>query len=176
VTKTAGVPVLNEDLRDRLAALSAVVFDFDGVFTDNTVRVDQNGVESVTCWRSDGLGLARLRDCGVKALIMSTEPNPVVALRAAKLKTECISGVPDKDVALRAWAARNDLLLTQIAYVGNDINDIPAFKSVGLAIAVADAYGEVMPYVKYKTAARGGFGAVREVCDAIVMARVGART
>jgi YrbI family 3-deoxy-D-manno-octulosonate 8-phosphate phosphatase len=165
------VPLLSVDLRDRLAALSAIVFDFDGVFTDNTVRVDQNGVESVTCWRGDGLGLARVRDSGVRILILSTETNAVVTVRAAKLNTECINGVAEKALTLKEWAAENRLALSQMAYVGNDINDVPAFKSVGLPIAVADAHPEVFPHVMYRTAARGGYGAVREVCDLIALAR-----
>ena len=168
----AAVPALNASLKERFAALAAVVFDFDGVFTDNTVRVDQNGIETVTCWRGDGLGLERMRNSGVKALILSTETNPVVSVRAAKLRTECISGVSDKAGALTAWAAEGRLSLMQVAYVGNDINDIPALKSVGLPIGVADAYPEVLPHVHYTTTARGGYGAVREVCDLVIWSRM----
>jgi 3-deoxy-D-manno-octulosonate 8-phosphate phosphatase (KDO 8-P phosphatase) len=159
--------LLSAEVREKLTALSAIVFDFDGVFTDNTVRVDQNGIESVTCWRGDGLGLGRVRDSGIRLLILSTEENPVVSMRAAKLKTECICGVTDKARALRSWASDQNLSLANIAYVGNDINDISAFQCVGLPIAVADAYPEVLSYVKYTTAARGGYGAVREVCDLV---------
>jgi 3-deoxy-D-manno-octulosonate 8-phosphate phosphatase (KDO 8-P phosphatase) len=172
----ADVPFIDDDMADRLAALTAIVFDFDGVFTDNTVRVDQNGLESVVCWRGDGLGLARVRDSGVRTLILSTETNPVVAIRAAKMETEYISGVADKAFALRGWASRHNLPLADVAYVGNDINDIAAFGCVGLPIAVADACLEVLPHVKFKTRTRGGYGAVREVCDVIAAVRVNARS
>lgn len=165
-------PVLSAELTEKLRTLSAIIFDFDGVLTDNTVSVDQNGVESVRCWRGDGLGLGRVRESGVRLLILSTEENPVVSMRAAKLKTECICGVADKAIALRSWASDHKLSLSDIAYVGNDINDIPAFQCVGLPIAVADAYPEVLSYVKYRTAARGGHGAVREVCDLVTVARL----
>lgn len=164
---------IQRDLHLLLCALQAVVFDFDGVFTDNTVVVDQNGVESVRCWRSDGLGLARLRDLGLKTLIISTEANPVVSVRAKKLKTDCIQRVEDKAVAIADWALSVGIPLSNIAFVGNDINDIPAFKAVGLPIAVSDAYPEVFPHVFYRTGKPGGHGAVREVCDLIFRAKQG---
>ena len=147
--------------------IKAVVFDFDGVFTDNTVIVDQNGIESVKCWRSDGLGLDRLRIIGIKLLIISTEINPVVSTRAKKLKLECIQGVNDKSAAISEWALFNNIQLHDIAFIGNDINDIAAFIKVGFPIGVADSYEEIKPYVKFVTSKSGGYGAVREICDLI---------
>jgi YrbI family 3-deoxy-D-manno-octulosonate 8-phosphate phosphatase len=161
---------VSEDIVRVLKALRAVVFDFDGVFTDNTVLVDQNGIESVRCWRSDGLGLARLRSLGLKTLIISTEENPVVSVRAKKLETECVQGVDDKAAAIANWAASLGLPLSNVGFAGNDINDIPALKEVGLPIGVADAYDEISPFIKYRTLKRGGYGAVREICDLIVNA------
>ena len=170
---TSNLEVLNDKVREQFSRLTAIVFDFDGVFTDNTISVDQNGVESVLCWRSDGLGLARIRGIGIKVLILSTEKNSVVSVRAKKMATECIQGVDNKDVALKNWVLKNKLSLDQVAYVGNDINDIPAFQCVGLPVAVSDAYPEVFSYVKYRTRARGGYGAVREVCDLVYSCRKG---
>ena len=149
-----------DSLREHLIALEAVVFDFDGVFTDNVVRVNQNGVESVSCWRSDGLGLKRIADLNVKTLILSTEENPVVTVRA-------------KAHALQIWVNRNNLEIKRVAYVGNDINDVPAFKVVGFPVAVGDAYPEILPHVLYRTVKLGGRGAVREVCDLIFHAKQG---
>lgn len=162
---------IQQELHRLMSKLQAVVFDFDGVFTDNTVVVDQNGVESVRCWRSDGLGLARLRELGLKTLIISTEANPVVSVRAKKLKMDCIQGVADKAAAIAEWSASAGIPLSNIAFVGNDINDIPALKEVGLPIAVADAYEEISPFIKYRTSKPGGYGAVREICDLIVYTR-----
>jgi YrbI family 3-deoxy-D-manno-octulosonate 8-phosphate phosphatase len=159
---------LDDSLRRLVVSLQAVVFDFDGVFTDNTVFVDQHGVESVRCWRGDGLGLTQLRNLGLKTLILSTEVNPVVLTRATKLKTECLQGTADKAVAIAQWSASAGVLLEHIAFVGNDINDIPALREVGLPIGVADSHPAIVPYIKYKTRTAGGFGAVREVCDLIV--------
>ena len=162
---------MDESLELLLRSIEAVVFDFDGVFTDNTVFVDQHGIESVRCWRSDGLGLARLRALEVKVLILSTEANPIVTTRATKLTTECVQGVADKAAALMTWASANDILLSRIAFVGNDINDMPAFRIVGLPIGVADSADEVSPLVRLRTTRPGGFGAVREVCDLIWQVR-----
>jgi len=153
--------------KDLLSRVRLVVFDFDGVFTDNSVYVSQDGSESVRCWRSDGLGLARLKDIGIPAYIISTEINPVVAARAAKLKLPYKQGVADKgaEILLICDQLQIDPQLTM--YVGNDINDIPAFQSVGVPIGVADACSEIYPYIRYQTQKKGGYGAVREICDLI---------
>jgi len=158
-------------LDDLLARVRFVAFDFDGVFTDNTVQVDQDGIESVRCWRSDGLGLARLRGCGVAAMIVSTEVNAVVGARATKLKLPWVQGVEDKRAAILKACAELNVDAHDTAFVGNDINDVPAFQAVGVPIAVADAYPEVLAYAVYRTLKPGGFGAVREVCDLIFHAR-----
>lgn len=152
---------------DLLSSVRLIAFDFDGVFTDNTVYVTQDGVESVRCWRSDGLGLSRLHSVGVQAFIISSEANPVVSARAQKLKLACKQGIEDKAAAILAICSELDIPPQQTIFVGNDINDIPAFKSVGIPIAVADAYPEIYPYVLYRTQRPGGMGAVREVCDLV---------
>jgi 3-deoxy-D-manno-octulosonate 8-phosphate phosphatase (KDO 8-P phosphatase) len=154
-----------------LSSVRLIAFDFDGVFTDNTVYVTQDGVESVRCWRSDGLGLSRLRRVGVQAFIISTEANPVVSARAQKLNIACKQGVEDKAAAVLATCSELHIPPEQTIFLGNDINDIPAFKSVGLPVAVADAYPEIYPYVLYRTQKRGGMGAVREICDLVYNAR-----
>ena len=153
------------------SAVRVVAFDFDGVFTDNTVIVSQDGVESVRCWRGDGIGLSRLRCTGVETLIVSTEVNPVVAVRAQKLRTQCVQGIEDKAASILTFCKERGVDPQQAAFVGNDVNDIPAFKVVGLPIAVSDASPEIFPHVLYRTVARGGYGAVREVCDLIFHAR-----
>ena len=154
-----------------LSAVRLIAFDFDGVFTDNTVYVDQSGVESVRCWRSDGLGLARLSSVGVQAFIISTETNPVVRARADKLKIPCKFGVDDKAAVILAVCRELKIDPKYTMFVGNDINDIPAFRAIGVPVGVADAYPEVYPHVLYRTQKPGGLGAVREVCDQVVHAR-----
>jgi len=154
-----------------LSTVSLIAFDFDGVFTDNTVYVSQDGVESVRCWRSDGLGLARLRSIGVESFIISTETNPVVLARAQKLKLPCKQGVEDKAATILAICMELQINPQSTMFVGNDINDIPAFQSIGIPVGVADAYPEIYPYILYRTQKPGGFGAVREICDLVYNAR-----
>jgi 3-deoxy-D-manno-octulosonate 8-phosphate phosphatase (KDO 8-P phosphatase) len=150
-----------------------VVFDFDGVFTDNTVYVDQNGIESVRCWRSDGLGLERIKCQGILTYIISTEENPVVLARAKKLNVPCMNGIKDKAEAIQTLSKSLGIELSSTMFVGNDINDLPALKIVGHPVAVADAYPEVIPHVVYQTQKLGGRGAVREICDLLFQISIG---
>ncbi len=154
-----------------LSSIRLIVFDFDGVFTDNTVLVTQKGMESVRCWRSDGLGLSRLKSLGVHLVIISTETNPVVSMRASKLQLPCRQGIEDKALAVLDTCHEFGIDPTQTMFVGNDINDISAFRVIGVPVAVADAYPEVDPYIMARTNKHGGFGAVREVCDWVYFAK-----
>lgn len=154
-----------------LASVQLVAFDFDGVFTDNTVYVTQDGIESVRCWRSDGLGLTRLWGIGVQTFIISTEVNPVVTARAQKLKMLCKQGIEDKAAAILETCKELDIDPAHVMFVGNDINDIPALNAVGLPVAVGDAHPEIFSHVLFRTERHGGHGAVREVCDLIFHAK-----
>jgi YrbI family 3-deoxy-D-manno-octulosonate 8-phosphate phosphatase len=156
-----------------LADIRLVVFDFDGVFTDNRVWTSESGAESVAGSRSDGLGLRRLDEVGVAYMIVSTETNPVVAARAAKLRVDCVQGVDDKLFVVRAEAAVRGATLQEVAYVGNDINDAACLAAVGLPVVPADAWPEVVPLAQWVLSRPGGHGCVREVCDAIWNARCG---
>jgi YrbI family 3-deoxy-D-manno-octulosonate 8-phosphate phosphatase len=154
-----------------LMAIRLLVFDFDGVFTDNAVWVDAAGLESVRCWRSDGLGLARLRRMGLEMMVLSTEKNPVVATRCAKLQIPCEHGVEDKATRLASIVQAKGLDWKFVAFVGNDTNDLGCLHSVGLPIAVADADPRILKACRWVTNRAGGFGAVREVCDVFADAR-----
>jgi YrbI family 3-deoxy-D-manno-octulosonate 8-phosphate phosphatase len=156
---------IDRDTRQSIGNIKLIAFDFDGVFTDNSVYVDENGIESVRCWRGDGLGLQKLRELGVDAVIISTESNKVVDARARKLGLVCIQGVDNKKKALESLARSKDIPLSHIAFVGNDVNDLPCLEVVGLPIVVHDAHPAVLNAAKYQTRAKGGCGAVREICD-----------
>ncbi len=156
---------------DELRSIGLVVFDFDGVFTDNRVWVNEAGEESVACWRGDGIGLRRLDEVGVPYLIVSTEPNPVVAHRAEKLRARCLHGVDDKLAIVREHAGGVDVGLERVAYVGNDVNDAACLDAVGLPVVPADAWPEVLPLARWVLERRGGHGCVRELCDAVWRAR-----
>ena len=152
-------------LEDRIRNTRLVAFDFDGVFTDNTVIVNEDGTEAVRCFRGDGIGLRKLDRLSIATVIVSSEPNPVVAARSRKLKIRCVQGVEDKVEVLHAVASEMGLSMKQVAFVGNDVNDLPCLRTVGLPIVVQDAHPDVVPHSKYRTATPGGLGAVREVCD-----------
>ena len=158
-------------LAGKFARVRLVVFDFDGVFTDNTVYVSQDGVESVRCWRSDGLGLSMLKAARIDMAIVSTETNPVVTARGRKLAMQCVQGCDDKLTAVKTLAAEYGVSLADVAFVGNDVNDLPCLQAVGLPIVVRDAHPDVVEVAAFRTTTPGGRGAVREVCDAIVAAR-----
>lgn len=158
--------------RELLASIKLIAFDFDGVFTDNTVFISQDGSESVRCWRSDGLGLSKLADIGVKTYILSTETNPVVSVRAKKLRVDCLQSINDKAASILDICTKLGISPNNVMFVGNDINDIPAFKVVGAAVGVADAHSDIDPYVLFKTKRSGGKGAVREICDLVFQAKI----
>lgn len=152
------------------ARVRLIVFDFDGVFTDNTVFVSEDGKETVRCWRGDGIGLSRLRQAGIEMAIVSTETNPVVSVRSRKLGIHCLQGCSDKLATVRTLASKAGVTLEQVAFVGNDVNDLACLEAVGVPIVVQDAHPDVLGVAIYRTKARGGRGAVREVSDAIVAA------
>ena len=152
-------------MKDLLAKIRLVAFDFDGVFTDNMVYVLENGTEAVRCFRSDGLGLQKLEQLGIETVIISTEANPVVSARAHKLKIRCVQDCRDKRAALESIAKESGISLAEVAFVGNDINDLPCLTCVALPIVVQDAHQDVVPTALYQTKNPGGHGAVREVCD-----------
>ena len=100
-------------------------------------------------------------------MIVSTEPNPVVARRAEKLHARCVHDVADKLAVLRDEAAATGVDLDAVAYVGNDVNDASCLEAVGHPVVPSDAWPEVVPLARWVLARPGGHGCVRELCDAI---------
>jgi N-acylneuraminate cytidylyltransferase len=150
------------------AVIDLVVFDFDGVFTDNRVLVSSDGRESVICDRADGHGISQLRQLGIPLVVMSTETDPVVAARCRKLELECLQGVEDKLAALRRLLHDRGAALSNTIYVGNDVNDLSCLKAVGCAVAPDDAHADIRAHAHVVLGRSGGRGAVRELCDAIL--------
>ena len=146
--------------------VALIVFDFDGVLTDNRVWTDENGREMVASNRSDSLGLTLLRSKReTEMLILSRERNPVVSARAKKINVPVIQSVDDKATALNALIAERKLNPSEVIYVGNDVNDLPCLPLVGCFIAPADAHPEVRRRADIVLKNPGGQGAVRELCD-----------
>jgi 3-deoxy-D-manno-octulosonate 8-phosphate phosphatase (KDO 8-P phosphatase) len=153
------------------ARVRLVVYDFDGVMTDNRVYTDQDGRESVAANRSDGLGINIIRKLGIDQCILSTESNPVVRARAAKIGLECTHNVSDKASALIQLAGNNNVSLADLLYVGNDVNDRDAMGLAGFKVAPADAHAEILALADYVTEAPGGHGVVRELADVLAAGR-----
>ena len=159
------------ELEQRVRRVKLIAFDFDGVFTDNLVYVFEDGREAVRCTRADGIGLQKLAKLGINAVVVSTETNPVVAARSRKLSIRCLQGCQDKFAVMESLLQEFQLDWQEAAFVGNDVNDLPCLKSVGLPIVVRDAHPDVLPWAVLQTSTLGGHGAVREVCDYIERCR-----
>lgn len=145
-----------------------VVFDFDGVMTDNRVWVDGEGHEFIAAYRSDSMGLHALRAAGVESVVLSSETDKAVEARCRKMGIEVMQGVKDKAARLTNYLTEHGIDPAQVVYVGNDINDLPCFPLVGCAVAVADAQQEVLREADLVLSRNGGFGAVREICERIL--------
>jgi YrbI family 3-deoxy-D-manno-octulosonate 8-phosphate phosphatase len=146
--------------------------DVDGVLTDAGMYYGPDGEVMKKFNTRDGLGLARVRAAGVAVALISGEDSAIVHARAAKLKIdEVFSGVANKRAAIDDLCARKNLQLEEVAFVGDDLNDLPALECVGLACAVADAAEPVLAVAHYVTQRRGGDGAVREVCEFLIAAK-----
>lgn len=146
--------------------VAGVIFDFDGVFTDNSVYTLQDGQEFVKCSRLDGIGLSMLRDRKIPSVVISSEKNPVVLKRCEKLKIEAHNGILDKVAAATTWAEREHVELTNCCFLGNDINDLPLLNAVGYPYIVNDAVERLIENKKFRRLKScGGAGAVRELCE-----------
>jgi len=163
---------MKHDLIDRFSQLKFLALDFDGVFTDNIVYTTETGEESVACWRSDGIGLSKVKKLGIPVWVISTEKNPVVARRCEKLGIDCIQGCDDKLAALMKLLDQYKCDIEDTAFIGNDINDTECLEKVGLPIIVADSHTDVCHLASYTTEKNGGKGAVREICDLIAVHHV----
>lgn len=160
----------NRKISRFISNISLVVFDFDGVFTDNYIWLNEDGKESIRFWRGDGIGLNELRKIGIDALVLSSEVNKIVSVRCKKLRVPCIRSAKNKLETLTRHLKRRKLSFNEVAYVGNDINDVACLEAVGFPIIVRDAHASLLKVSKYRTRRKGGCGAVREVCDLFLAA------
>jgi YrbI family 3-deoxy-D-manno-octulosonate 8-phosphate phosphatase len=148
--------------------IELVVFDFDGVLTDNRVWVNQEGYEMIAANRSDSMGINRMRRHGVEAMVISTEINPVVSARCRKMNVPVLQGIQDKVDTLKGVLKERNIDPRNVVFVGNDFNDTPCFPMVGCAVVVADAELEAIQVADLVLTRRGGHGAAREISDLIL--------
>ncbi len=161
-----------------LATIHTVAFDFDGVFTDNKVWVDQDGRESVRCDRGDGLAFDLVRAFQLRGklnaefLILSKEANPVVSGRARKLQLDCHHGIRDKLTFMREHLATrfpsSPDSLAGLVYLGNDLNDLPLMRHAGYSVVPADAHPKVREIAHLVLEERGGEGFVRAFIERLL--------
>ena len=150
--------------------IKMIITDFDGVITDGRVWTDENGKETVAATRADSMRVRQLRERGIEVMILSSEVNPVVKARAEKMGVEAIHGLGlnEKGQALQKFLSEKNLDPSQIIYVGNDFNDLPCFEIAGWAVAVGDAYPDVIRAADYVLSRPGGYGAIRELSDLVL--------
>ena len=163
---------MNQDLQHRAKAIKLAIFDVDGVLTDGRLYFLTDGSEFKTFNTLDGHGIKMLINSGVRTAIISGRSTPVVEKRANNLGIQHLyQGREDKLVVLDELLGELGLDYAQVAYLGDDLPDLPVIRRVGLGMAVASADGFVRQHAHGVTAARGGEGAAREFCELIMRAQ-----
>lgn len=159
----------DDKLSDKISKIKMLLTDSDGVLTDGGMYYSENGDELKKFNTKDGMAVQRLREHGIRFGIITGENIELVRRRAEKLHAdECHIGVSNKLEVLDAICAKYGIQYQDIAYIGDDINDLPILQRVGFACSVADAVAEAKNAAAYITRAKGGEGAVREVADRIM--------
>ncbi|HIE51856.1 MAG TPA: hypothetical protein EYP85_08865 [Armatimonadetes bacterium] len=160
-------------LEEKLRRVRLLALDVDGVLTDGRVWLDEEGMEFKSFDTRDGLGLRLARSVGIEVAFLTARASGVVEARAEELGiTELYQGLTgDKAECLRELAARQGLELAEVAYMGDDLLDLTALRTAGVALAVADAVEEVKAVADYVTRRPGGRGAVREAVEVILRAQ-----
>lgn len=153
----------------KLREIRLLLMDVDGVLTDGGLFFGADGAAFKRFHVRDGLGIALLHQAGVECGIVSGRVDEYVRTRAAELGMSVVAlGNADKGVTVERILREKRMPAARVAYVGDDVNDVPAFAKVGVAIAVADAHPAVFGHARFVTRAAGGQGAIREVADAIL--------
>lgn len=160
----------------QLKDLQLIAFDFDGIFTNDKVFIDENGRESVVCSRSDSLGVAKLKqeidtkNFKTKIIVVSTETNRVVSARCQKMKLQAFTGVDDKAKFIANFAISNGIDLKYSLYAGNDLNDFTAMSLFGFRFAPENAHPKIKGIATNNLTSYGGNGFVRELTEIIAPA------
>ncbi|HEB97390.1 MAG TPA: 3-deoxy-manno-octulosonate-8-phosphatase KdsC [Sedimenticola thiotaurini] len=161
-----------DELQRRAARIRLVVFDVDGVLTDGSLYLGDDGQEYKAFNSKDGLGMKLLQSTGVEIGVITARTSQVVALRMESLGIRHLyQGRQDKLPAFLELLDRLGLEPEQAAYVGDDLLDLPIMARVGLAVTVQDAHHEVVRRAHWQTRASGGRGAAREVCELLMQAQ-----
>ncbi len=159
-------------VRERAARVRLLALDVDGTLTDGRLLLAADGVEIKAFHALDGQGLKLLRGIGIEVALITARTSEVVTQRAGELGiTHIHQGCHDKRASLRTLSRLLGLEAPQVAYMGDDLPDLPALGWVGLAVAPANAHPWIRERVHWITTASGGRGAVRELCDLVLDAQ-----
>lgn len=160
---------MNTEVQERAARIKLLLMDCDGVLTDGRIWLFENGEEQKGFHTRDGLGIDLLHRAGLRSGIISGRTSKAVETRARTLGMSfVVQGHVNKVQAFADVLAEAGVLNTEVAYIGDDLNDVPLMRQSGLGVAVADAAAEARKHAHYVTKAAGGFGAVREVVELIL--------
>ena len=160
------------DLQQRAQRITLLLSDVDGVLTDGSVVLDNQGIETKQFHIRDGLGIKLWRRAGHRFGMITGRSSHIVRLRAAELQVEIVrQGVDDKLAVVRQVAAELGVRLEQICFIGDDLNDLAVVRQAGLGIAVADGSDDLRQAAHYVTQTPGGRGAVRETIELILKAQ-----
>ncbi len=160
---------VSQSILNQAKQIKLLVCDVDGVFSDGRIYLGNDGEELKAFHTKDGFGIKALGSSGVDVAIITGRRSAIVANRMSALNVKhIVQGQEDKLPALIELSKQLGLSANEIAYIGDDIPDLACILHVGLGIAVQDAHPSVLAKADYKTFVRGGFGAVREVCDLIM--------
>jgi 3-deoxy-D-manno-octulosonate 8-phosphate phosphatase (KDO 8-P phosphatase) len=166
------VPAARLSATERAGRVKLMIFDVDGVFTDGSLFFTADGDAMKSFNSLDGHGVKMLASIGVRTAIITGRNSPIVAARAKELGiTHLYQGVAVKTVALGELLDETGIAATECGYMGDDWPDLAVMRLCGFAAAPANAHPEVIQRVHWVAEARGGHGAVREVCDAILRAQ-----
>ena len=161
------------ELKNKASKIKMVVFDVDGVMTDGSITYDENGVEYKTFNVKDGQGIVRITKEGIITAIITARNNATVKHRFENLgMSRLFMGQKDKMVAMKQLLEEYNLDLSQVAYMGDDLPDMPVLKEVGLASCPNDAIDEVKALCHFVSSKNGGRGAVRELTDLIYSSQI----
>ncbi|WP_277058097.1 HAD family hydrolase [Trichlorobacter lovleyi] len=159
-------------MNEKLKHIELLLLDVDGVMTDGRIIWDANGTEIKFFNVKDGHGIKLVQRAGIQVGIITGRVSPVVDLRAKELGIEILyQGSLRKQESYDEIKRRTGLADHQIAYMGDDVIDVPVMRRVGFSAAPADALPEVLKVADYVACARGGWGAVRELCDLLLKGR-----
>ncbi|MFC1612278.1 KdsC family phosphatase [Patescibacteria group bacterium] len=165
---------MDNNIRDKFKEVKLLALDFDGIMTDGCVYVSEDEKEAVKCSRKDSLGIAMLQKENIETIVISKETSPVVSARCKKIKIDCWQAVENSEAKLeilKRIIAKKNIHIREVAYMGDDLNDLKVLENVGLPITVRDGHDRIKNVCDYITAAKGGEHAVREVCEKILEAK-----